>query len=86
MWKLIFYLALFGWFNCYVILWLMEHDVTDWVKWGGIAFIMLVQAYAVAEYVYVRSRALGEMIREIDKLKEEVEQLKQRLEEQENLP
>lgn len=78
--KLTFYLALFGWFNGYVILWLVEHDVTDWFKWGGIAFIVVVQAYAVAEYVYVRVRALEETIRDVDKLQEEVKELKQKLE------
>lgn len=78
--KLTFYLTLFGWFNGRLILWLVEHDVTDWYKWGVIAFIILVQAYAVAEYVYVRVRALEETIRDVDKLQEEVKELKKKLE------
>lgn len=86
MWKLMLVLVPAACFDAQVILWLVDHDVDTLYELATIAIIVGVQAYAVAEYVYVRSRALGEMIREMDKLKEEVEQLKQRVEEQENLP
>ena len=85
MWKLMLILVTATCFDAQVILWLVNHDVDTLYELATIAIIVVVQAYAVAEYVYVRSRALGEMIREMDKLKEEVEQLKQRLD-KENLP
>lgn len=78
--KLIFYLSLFGWFDSYVLLWLVKHDAEAWFEVLGLAVIVLVQAYSVAEYVYVRVRALEETIRDVDKLQDEVKELKQKLE------
>lgn len=80
MWKLIFYLSLFGWFDGYVLLWLVKHDSEAWFEVLGLAVIVLVQAYSVSEYVYVRVRALEELICNVDKLQDEVKKLKQKLE------